>query len=650
MEQKEIITALHAQLKEAAQRIFANLDIQPGNYSAGDVEKEMQFIEAFRIYNTTDTRKLMEEYTKALEAFQAVDDDGHREAAESLQRAKNRRSFDSVTLELADEYNIKRYKFDEWSGKYNTYTEAAKKVEPLAEMITISCNGFTASMPGAMVFAKLADWEKEFKISTKDRAKFVKEEEGEVIFSCVVVFPKSAKNTALYVGKDQARPMLSGVCLNPEGGYITASDTHVLNKTLASVTEIQGQPKNIIIDAKVIKAVAGQACTVTLSLLETSQEQITITTKKGDVYTCENIKGIFPSVERVIPKVNKDGLFKIAKKDIKAVTAFAKGVAKTKLYRPLIIVEIPAGSLEGTMKFYNPETESTKECKFYLTYAPDVNVSFGIDANKLVILCNGWDGSIWYLAKHRPFVFGTDSDIVNLGMPMQAIDTNLTAGEVNGVVPADDRANYDLALARLNAKEVAKEVATTISKEEKEEPQITDFSELITLICEIAECVKTLGYLLEICRKGCEIEELANNIGIEPTKEETTEPREDVRSIPKDPPGPPKAICEISGPPGFKFIIKPTINKNLIIQNHDRNNNLAPPHCNNRVLRLPRLPVGSGCNLWNLCLLYLHIVGVCQVGRQESRGSPRRSRGDTPRKRESNQGMGKEVGKKASDT
>lgn len=169
-----------------------------------------------------------------------------------------------------------------------------------------------------------------------------------------------------------------------------------------------------------------------------------------------------------------------------------------------------------------------------------------------------------------------------------------------------------------------------------------DYTLLISSICKAAGNMITLGYLLEICRKGCEIEELANNIGIEPTKEETTEPKKEVKIIPKDPPGPPKAICEISGPPGFKFIIKPTINKNLILQNHDRNNCLAPPHHHNRGLRLPRLPGGSGNNLRHLCTRNFCVMAPCQnyrqVSKQKNRGSPHRPR-------EGNRRMGKEMGK-----
>lgn len=124
-------------------------------------------------------------------------------------------------------------------------------------------------------------------------------------------------------------------------------------------------------------------------------------------------------------------------------------------------------------------------------------------------------------------------------------------------------------------------------------------------------------------------------------------PKEAVRNVSAAPPEPPKAIHTISGPPGFKFSITPTINKNLILQNHDRNNCLAPPHLHNRPLRLPRLPGGSGCNLRHLCLWNPHIVASCQVDRQvgkkESRGSPRRAR-------EGDQRMGEEMGKKASYT
>lgn len=116
-------------------------------------------------------------------------------------------------------------------------------------------------------------------------------------------------------------------------------------------------------------------------------------------------------------------------------------------------------------------------------------------------------------------------------------------------------------------------------------------------------------------------------------------PKEAVRNVPAVPPEPPKAVHILSGPPGFQIIITPTINKNLILQNYDRHNCLAPPHLHHRGLRLPRLPDGSGCNLRYLRFWHPHIVASCQTDRQASRGSPRRPR-------EGDRRMGKEMGKK----
>lgn len=416
MDQNEINNALHAQLKEAAQRIFTGLEIEPGNYSAGEVEK---------VYSIT------------------------KKITEAWRKSESKTDFEAKRSEV-------------FSALYKTGFPD--------EIITISCNTFRASMPAVMVFAKLAAWEREFKISTKDRAKFVKEKEGENIFTCVVNFPKSVKNAAGYVSKDDLRPIFTGVCMDPEGGYIAASDTHVLTKMMVDITDIQGAPKGVIIDPKVIKAVAGQICTVKLSQFEETKEQITITTEKGDIFTCENIKGNFPAVDRVIPSVNRNGLFQLSKESISAVTAFAKGVAKAKKSHPVITIELAAFSNSGTMKFYNPETESTKECKFNVVGSPRVNVVFGIDANKLVILSNNWDGTIWYLSPARPFIFGTDADVINIGMPMAVNEPTITPDEVKGIVPAADRANYDLALAKIEAKQnKVKAVSLTISKEEKEE-------------------------------------------------------------------------------------------------------------------------------------------------------------------------------------
>lgn len=198
------------------------------------------------------------------------------------------------------------------------------------------------------------------------------------------------------------------------------------------------------------------------------------------------------------------------------------------------------------------------------------------------------------------------------------------------------------------------------------------YPEIVGRIVEVSEPIGTLGAILGIIERWSEIEDIGNRYGIpteaqpspieEPT-EETTEtppeppqthetdgrcdippkPKETAREAPAAPPKPHKANIIISGPPGQILIITPTVNKNLILQNHDRFNNLASPHPYHRNLRLPRLSYGVGCNTRNLRSRHLHSLAVRKRDRQTGRGSPH-SPGEGHRR------MGTEMGKKTLHT
>ena len=82
MEQNEIITALHAQLKEAAQRIFAGLDIKPGKYTPADIEKITKLSESFATWKSINFDALREAVEQAQSAFDTVNDELHLQASE----------------------------------------------------------------------------------------------------------------------------------------------------------------------------------------------------------------------------------------------------------------------------------------------------------------------------------------------------------------------------------------------------------------------------------------------------------------------------------------------------------------------------------------------------------------------------------------
>ena len=634
MEQNEIITALHAQLKEAAQRIFAGLDIRPGKYTAAEADK------ALNISGRMD------------EIADARNESRQMPATAETNAAKIARIIsDLEAVGIAD------------------------------EEITISYDTFNASMPAGLVLAKLAEWEKEFKIKTIDKAVFIKEEEGEVIGSCVVEFPKEAKYVAEFAGTDSMRPVCMGVYLDIKNSCIVATDTHAVTEYPVIISDVEGEPLNLNIDPKIIKAVAGQRCEA--KLIKDAEKNISIRTEKGEVYTCGNIKGRYVDYRRVYPKVNRAGLVELTKDGAKALVNFAKSTVKqtkdTRYGRTCIKIEIPAYSAIGTATYYDTYYQSEKSVKFTVKGSPRIDIVFGIHAFHLAMVTKNWNGCFWFLDPSRPITFDNIKSACTIVMPMQLlVETAFKCGSCAGVVDALKRHNYDIAEAeatsyqRAEEKRISEESAT-ITRAEKEECALR--------YCKVkgtaADIVTDNDEIWAVSPNGCRVKYIGRFrrsgemvlfekerellSAPEPPEDDPQppagpphdtrkeerhnmppKPKEAARNAPAAPPGIPKNTHIISGPPGQLLIITPTINKNLILQNHDRNNRMAPPHLHNRGLCLPRLPGGSGYDLRHLRTRNSCIVAPCrnhrQVGKEESRGSPRRA-GEGDRR------MGKEMGK-----
>lgn len=578
MEQNEIITALHTQLKEAAQRVFAELKIRPGKYSATEADKALNL------------SGMMDEIAAA--------------RYESRQYpATEQRNAAKIAGVMAD-------------------LDTAGIPD---EIITITCEAFNASMPAALVFAKLAEWEKTFKIKTADKAIFIKEEEGEVIASCVVEFPKEAKHIANYVGADPWKPVLMGVCLDVVNSCIVATDTHVLTEIPVIVSSIEGELNKLIIDPKVIKAVAGQRCEI--RLIKDAEKNISIRTEKGDVYTCENIKGNYPNYRRVYPKVNRDGLVEIA--DIKSLATFAKGVVKQAKSagksEPCILIEIPAYSAEGTATYFDDYTQTARSIKFALKGSPRIDVVFGMSAPVLAIVAKNWDGCLWFCDPSRPIVFDNTNTTCTIAMPMQSdCKTELVAGSCAGIVDAIDRRNYNAAEMKETEQRQAEEKriseeALTITRAEKEE-------------CALHYC-KTKGVMADIVTDADEIIAVTPNgcrvrysgrfrrsvdiVLFERTKETIISiPAEEPPATPPDKAQEPPEATKKGAPPDTSHQTPPK-HKQLILHHHAWHYNLVYHHRDNSDLHMPRNSHCVGCDLRTSRPFRLNSHLACQMVRQE---------------------------------
>lgn len=568
MDQKELTTALHAQLKERAREIFDRLNIQPGNYTPADIEKTLKLSENYAEWKSADIAGVREALEQAQNAFNAVNDGWHLECAE-LAKSESKNYMCTQVKTAATEYNYALGRLNQCKAALNKANEADRKIGDLKEPVTISVDTFTATIPAALVFAKLVAWEREFSISTAAKAKFVKEEEAEIIASCIVDFPKEAKYIVDYVSTDQLRPIVTGVCLDTANNCIVATDTHVLTVIPITASNINGDNIKTIIDAKVIKACAGQRCTV--EMLKDVEKDIRIRTEKGDVYTTASIRGNYPAYDRVLPKVNRIGLVELTKEGIKTLANFAKGTVKqakdSRDGNTSIRIEVEAYADHGTAVYYDPEYQREKKVTFNLKGSPEINVAFEIHAFNLSIVTKNWDGCFWYQSPFRPITFDNINTACTIAMPMQPRMTGtIKPDECAGIVEARKRWQYMLAEAQAMQQEQAQKVQPATTEKPDYSPVALAVADLCAMIIKTATTAKTveiraalepvcnalelapmLGTLLAMSAKALEIERLAESANIdltapEETPEEQTTPEEPAPAPIEDAPEEPAPI------------------------------------------------------------------------------------------------------------
>lgn len=400
MENKEINMGIYNQMAEVANEVFArilkeNETIQPGSYTAAEIEKQ---------FNIT----------------------GKFSACHGYQEKLNSALTSESVRKIKEEYQTVKDSLGYWGESVNFY-----------------CGNFSCSIVRASIFAKMAQWESAFRIPSKSRVLFVKEEESEAIAAFNMTIPKVAKVLSEYASTDAIRPNMCKIYIDIDNKCAVASDTTVLGVYPVEIEEINGKITKLWIDPKVWKKIAGQAVKVEIC---NDGKLAKITGSKGEIYQCEQIKGNYPDYSRVLPKVNKDGLFQIAKTDIKKIQNFVKGLPKSR-YTPAMMVKmkVAAYSDQGTITWEDLDYEKNKSLKFDIEGSPKINIEFGISSNNLYRMCNDWNGCVWYCSNVRPLIFDNEEGKCTISMPMQ-IETDWNE-QLSCEVPALERKNYEIALA-----------------------------------------------------------------------------------------------------------------------------------------------------------------------------------------------------------
>lgn len=398
MDNKELTMSIYNQISEAAKEVFSRLQnenksITPGNYTAAEIEK---------LFNVSD--KL-----------------------DNCRRHLDNGKFLNEVMR-------------------NEYYQELEKLGYWGESLKFSCGEFSCSIVRCSIFSKMGQWESAFRIPAKQRVVFIKEEESEVLASCNIQIPKEAKVLADYASTDTIRPNMCQIYIDIENKAAVSSDTVVLGVYPVEIVWESGEFNKLWIDPKTWKKIAGQIVKVEI----VKEGKIAkITTSKGEIFQCEQISGNYPDYNRVLPKVNKDGLFQIEKSDIKKLQNFAKSLPRNKWRPTLVKIRVPAYSDNGIMSWEDLDTGKNKSIKFTVIGSPKIDIEFGVAAYNLYRICNDWNGCIWFSSNVRPLIFDSETGKCTIAMPLQ-IESEWNE-ELKCEVPALARKNYDITLSEIKA-------------------------------------------------------------------------------------------------------------------------------------------------------------------------------------------------------
>lgn len=419
------------------------------------------------------------------------------------------------------------------------------------EEITVSAGTFSATILMADIFRILTDWETMASIKKADRAAFVREDEKTVLASCTIVFPKETKHIAEYAATDEIRPMMCGVLIDCTNNCMVASDTHILTEIPLQVSGIQGEPIRQIIEPKVIKELAGKECK--MELLDTDKGNIKITTAEGKIYVTNAIKGRYPDYRRVMPKVNRDGYFRLSKEGIKTLKGFTKTVIKqsgdsrgNRREDIYLKIEVPAYSETGTATYFDTYWEKTYKCNFKLETAPKADICFGAHPYHLGIGMKNWDGGVWFTDPGRAFILDNINTTCTILMP--CFINGIKSDRLPGVVDAIRRhgepeekqeetpttPNYTPMLS-----EVARLVETTATAMFALQTEMTAYyqTKVFNLVDVATDIFADLGKLLDMVAKFNEFTLAAEVAGVEldfTPIETDTEPPKSAPAAPAD--------------------------------------------------------------------------------------------------------------------
>lgn len=278
-----------------------------------------------------------------------------------------------------------------YSAKELAYRKKDKKalcweMENSKEEITISVESFACRFVASMVFTFLARFEK--LIPEKDRVKFTRSEESEILCSLSIKVSREAAKVAKFASKgDKFRKVLNYVYLDIQRGILVATNGKHLAVRPVNISNIEGEiPENgFYILPKFLKAGSYKmACIKKAGALFTQT-----TNAAGETTLCPS--GLrFPDYRSVIPE---DGNT-IRVLNVKSFSDFVKHSAKDKSYK--LRIETKAGSERISISAVEiwDENKVLSEIEVELLSPAPCTAVFGFEPAELLPALSGWTGEL----------------------------------------------------------------------------------------------------------------------------------------------------------------------------------------------------------------------------------------------------------------
>ena len=232
--------------------------------------------------------------------------------------------------------------------------------------------------------------------------------------------PKHTKALAKFASTDPYREALNYICIEPQRGFLTATDTHMMQ---VINTECSGQwpkaSKNqfgtlvnfcVLIDPKHIAKIAGKSVTVTV---HTEQRQKEVTRKVGTraitevvthtyhiaeiecngvTYTTDTKKMHFPDVMRVIPRPEGRRAIRLTAESMDVLKTFCK-LNKNKEH---IALDVKSGSNTAILCASEDYSEARTAVMLELAEDSELTMTIGLNPAYLLTCMDGCNGVITF--------------------------------------------------------------------------------------------------------------------------------------------------------------------------------------------------------------------------------------------------------------